>query len=387
MDKKSYVCVGCLEPVVDGNFAEPKPGYYYHNQCAKPEKKPYRDYICNRDKLQAYIKPEPNCNSDIFKTIEERFGPANFKCHQLDIKVKPKPKTTNMLEIQVLNTKCLITNLQLRISNPSNLKLSELILGIETQAGGEPTQQVIGDIEAHFNVLSNFLDCAVVYEPGYINIKFGLYHNKILYHLIINWEFLINLKLAKPLEFYNGFNWEVYGDIYTNNNNQIDMSVEYEEDYDPNISRYKFLNPQLFSRPIVSNTINGNHQIDCLYLTELPGPVSLINRIRLELDGIQILDITPSELIQANKANGINYPGILIVFNPNVLTNINNLIWISYVEKFNIYIDWTDPTIKSTGIIANVLATNIFHIRKSTFSESVYMPEFPSFEKPLNLFF
>ncbi len=48
--------------------------------------------IANRDKLQAYIKQEPNINSDIFKTIEERFGPANFKFHQLDIKVKPTIK-------------------------------------------------------------------------------------------------------------------------------------------------------------------------------------------------------------------------------------------------------------------------------------------------------
>ncbi len=377
---KSYVCVGCLEPVVDGNFTEPKPGYYYHNQCAKPEKKPYQDYIVNRDKLQAYIKPEPNINSDIFKTVEERFGPPDLKTHPLTIIVKPKPKTPNMLQIRVLNKNCLINNLELRIYNPSNLKLLELVEGIETQAGGEPTQQVIGDIEAHFAVLSNFLDCAVTYEPGYINIKFGLFHNKILYHLIINWEFVINLKLAKPVEFYNGFGWAVFGDIYTNDNNQIDMTVEYEEDYDTNLSRYKFLNPQLFSSPIVSDTINANHRIDCLYLTKLPGPVSLINRIKLELDGIPILDITPSELIQANKANGIDYSGILIVFNPNVLTNINNLISLSYVKKFKIYLDWANPEIKSDGIVANVLATNIFHIRKSTFSESVYIPEFPLFK-------
>ncbi len=374
------VCIGCLEPIVNGNFAEPKPGYYYHRQCVKPEKKPYRDYIANRDKLQVYIKPEPNCNLDIFKTVEERFGPADFKFHQLDIKVKPKPKTTNMLEIQVLNTKCLITNLQLRITNSSNLKLSELLEGIETQAGGMPTQQVIGDIEAHFAVLSNFLDCSVVYEPGYINIKFGLYHNKILYHLISNWEFKINLKLTKPLEFYNGFGWAVFADIYTNDNNQINMDVEFEEDFDPNISRYKFLNPQLFSQPVISNTINANHKIDCLYLTKLPGPVELINRVKLKLDGISVLDITPSELIQANKTNGIDYPGILIVFNPKVLTSIDNLIRLSYVKKFNIYLDWTDPKIKSDGIVANVLATNFFHIRKSTFSESIYMPEFPFFK-------
>jgi hypothetical protein len=374
------VCMGCLEPIINGFFAEPQPGYYYHRECVKPEKKPYRDYIANRDKLQAYIKPEPNCDSNIFKTVEERFGPPDLKFHKLDIKVKPKPKTTNMLEIRVLNTKCLITNLQLRITNPSNLKLSELLEGIETQAGGMPTQQVIGDIEAHFNVLSNFLDCAVTYEPGYINIKFGLYHNKILYHLISSWEFKINLKLAKPVEFYYGFGWAVFADIYTNDNNQIDMTVEYEEDNDPNISRYKFLNPQLFSLPIVSNTINANHRIDCLYLTKLPGPVSLINRVKLEMDGIPVLDITPSELIQANKANGIDYPGILIVFNSQVLSTIDNLIRLSNVKKFKIYLNWADPEIKSDGIVANVLATNIFHIRKSSFSDSVYMPEFPLFK-------
>ncbi len=382
------VCMGCLEPIDGGNIVEPKPGCYYHLQCVKPEKKPYWDYICNRDKLQVYIKPEPNVDSDIFKTVEERFGPANFKAHPLNIKVKPS--SHKILQIRVQNKDCLITNLKLRVANPSNLKLSELVEGIETQAGGMPTQQIIGDIEAHFAVLSNFLDCAVTYEPGYINIKFGLYHNKILYHLEYNQEFAINLKLVQPLEFYNGFDWEVFADIYTyeyDQVNQINMDVEYEEDNDPNISRYKFLNPQLFTLPVVSNTINANHQIDCLYLTGLAGSVDLINRVRLEVDGIQVLDITPSQLIQANKANGIDYPGILIVFNPNVLTSIDNLINISYVKKFNIYIDWTDPKIKSDGIIANVLATNIFHIRKSTFSESVYMPEFPQFDKPLDLFF
>lgn len=32
------VCMGCLEPILNGNYAESKPGCYYHRECVKPEK-------------------------------------------------------------------------------------------------------------------------------------------------------------------------------------------------------------------------------------------------------------------------------------------------------------------------------------------------------------
>ena len=313
--------------------------------------------------------------------MEERFGPPDFKAKKLDIKIKPfKQSHSNMLRIEILNTNCNITNLQLRINNPSNMKLSALFSGIETESGGCPTQQIIGDIESHFAVLSNFLDCAVDYEPGYINVKLGLFHNKMAYFLSPNWEHIINLRLTKPYEFYNNFNWDVRADIYINHNNGQKQLDKQANGPNTDLALYKFINPQLFSSPIVSNTINANHRINCLYLSELPGPVSLINRVKLEIDGIPVLDITPEELIQANKANGIDYPGILIVFNPQILSAIDNLVRTSYINKFNVYLDWADPEIKSDGVIGNVLSNNILQILKSGYCETYYHSEFSHFK-------
>ncbi len=378
--KYGCVCLGCLEPIIDGNLVEPKIGCYYHTDCYKFTIK----YIKNKDKLQTYIKPESAIDSEIYKTMKERIGPPDFKSHMLDIKTYSSKYSPNILQIDVLNKNCHITNLHLRLTNPNNNKLSELFSGIETQAGGCPTQQLIGDIESHFAVLSNFLDCGVSYEPGYINIKLGLFHNKMVYFLTPNWEFYINLKLIKQFDFYANIKWEVKADIYKNH---YDKSAEISKScvdsksnsYDYPI--YSFINPLVHTQTIKNNELKFNSRINCLYLTELPASINSITRIRLEMDGIEILDIEPTKLIKTNKSLGIDYPGILIVFNTNLFNNIDDLINLSYVKNFNIYIDWIDPTISSDNIVAHVLSTNILQILKSGYIQNKYYPEFGYFFK------
>ncbi len=374
MSPRVSVCEGCLEPIINENILEPKPGHLYHVRCFKTSKNHYQDYIKNRDKLQVYVKPEPFIDSNIYKTIESRFGPPNFKNHPLNIKINHNNGPTNTIEIEVLNQECQITNLQLKIANPKNYKLSDLFSGFATRSSYKKSQEFVNDIESHFSVLSNFIDCNVSYETGYININ-GLFHNKILHYSTSYRKFYISLKKVNSKEFYNNINFILNADIYQNNNN-IDTTVEYEEDDDVDIARYKFLNPQVFSHPIIGNKIRTSLDINCLYLTKLPASLDLMSRVRLEMDGIEVFNMEPKKLIKANKANGINYPGILIVFNPLVLDNIENLINTSLIKNFNIYIDWIDPNIKSNSIIANVLVTNIYQLRKSSSSESKYQSDF-----------
>ncbi len=371
------VCVCCLN-IITENIVEPKPGCYCHTQCVKLIKKPSPNYIINHDKLMNYIQTDPKLDFKMFETIESRFGQPNLKNVSLKTKIdKQTDGNKTIIKTQVLSTQCLINNLKIFLPNPQNYKINEFISKIKITYGEQTLQQLTGDIEAHFNALSNFLDWSIKYKPSsVIIINLGLFHNKMLQYLqpFDFWAFCVEIAFEKPIS--PTYDLVLKADTYANKFDikSIDHKIDF---YSP--LKFEFLAPILLSNTIADNKVKSGLDINCLYLTELPANIDLISRVRLEMDGIEVFNMEPTKLIEENKANGINYPGILIVFNANVLHHNPSHINTSLVKNFNIYIDWVDSTINSDNIVANVLINNIRQIYENGQSRYKFFPNMDTF--------
>ncbi len=273
------------------------------------------NYIKNRHLLEKY-------KSDlIYDEINNSFDFTCFEKSSLLYLAKTNKFENKVDYIINYEPDILWNNLEIIIPNVNKINLDALLFQIKITLNNQVFCNIKHNLENQFDVLENFFNTNYIYDDNKIILKIGLIHNKLL---VTNNNMVISLYFSPNFNQINNviFNVHKYKIENMNENKFVSFNVQtYELEKD--------------------GYILANKPVHAIYLTKCYNYNNITN-IRLLVDYIEILNVTPEEIYKINKSNGIYYDGILIVLNQYPLNTHEGTIDMTKIDHFQLLLDGYD---------------------------------------------
>lgn len=309
--------------------------------------------------LTEYTEHRDLYTPEIFMSINEKFNVLKKYSH---VKIKGHFTKNAKYKVQE-DTNTLFNNLTISIPNPNIYNINTLVKKFTITNGLYTIYELCNDIETHIDVLKHFTNASCIYndQTKCTELSIGLIHDKILVAIYKYYDMYFNLEINTELginpndiSFYaNVYKIKEFDDTYTKYKKFIKMEILSESD--------------LFTDR--SQRLHMCHPVCVLYLTQLDP--SVVKSISLTLNCQCVLNFTKEDLTNTNKYQyGIVSNQIILIFNPNILSTIDNAIYFPKIKHIYLQINTIDGQSRPYGV--NSIGTNVYAINNDYSSYELY---------------